>query len=163
MFFNLFAAAEPSANFCVAHGTLCSDPSLYPTFCNKPVKQWYCYNRIELWLWISSQAISVCFGWTPGSHSRNPEVPLRSRPNQNQVPRNTGRKTLFYSVVEELKATRKNIAISYCRKLEHHFIHTKITPTGKDYKMGVHEVHRTREVLGAWDPGKWRYAWSVFL
>jgi len=29
------------------------------------VKQWYCYNRVELWLQISSQAISVCFGATP--------------------------------------------------------------------------------------------------
>jgi len=55
VFFNDFAAAEPSANVCVAHGTPCSDPSVYPTFCNKPVKQWYCYNRIDLWLRISSQ------------------------------------------------------------------------------------------------------------
>ena len=36
VFFNLFAAAEPSANVCVAHGTLCNDPSVYPIFCNKP-------------------------------------------------------------------------------------------------------------------------------
>jgi len=36
VFFNLFAAMEPSANVCVAHGTLFSDPSVYPTFCNKP-------------------------------------------------------------------------------------------------------------------------------
>ena len=35
MFFNLFAAREPSANVCVAHGTLCNDPSVYPTFSNK--------------------------------------------------------------------------------------------------------------------------------
>jgi len=26
---NLFAAAEPSANTCVAHGTLCNDPNVY--------------------------------------------------------------------------------------------------------------------------------------
>jgi len=57
LFFNLSAAAEPSANVCIAHGTLCNDPS---------------YNRIETWLQISSQAISVCFGGTPGSLSRNP-------------------------------------------------------------------------------------------
>jgi len=31
-FFNLFVVAEPSANACVAHGTLCNDPSVYPTF-----------------------------------------------------------------------------------------------------------------------------------
>jgi len=73
--FNFSAAAEPSANVCV--GTLCNDPSVYPTVCNKPVKQWYCNNRTELWLRISSQAISVCFGGTPGSHSRNPEVPRK--------------------------------------------------------------------------------------
>jgi len=36
VFFNLFPAVEPSANVCVAHGTLCIDPSVYPTFCNKP-------------------------------------------------------------------------------------------------------------------------------
>jgi len=35
-------------------------------------KCFYCYNCIELWLRISSQANSVCFGGTPGSHSRNP-------------------------------------------------------------------------------------------
>jgi len=29
VFFNLFAAAEPCANVCVAHGTLCNDPSVY--------------------------------------------------------------------------------------------------------------------------------------
>jgi len=29
VFFNYFAAAEPSANVCVAHGTLCNDPSVY--------------------------------------------------------------------------------------------------------------------------------------
>ena len=29
VFFNLFAAAEPSANVCVARGTLCNDPSVY--------------------------------------------------------------------------------------------------------------------------------------
>jgi len=28
MFFDLFAAAKPSANVCVAHGTLCNDPSV---------------------------------------------------------------------------------------------------------------------------------------
>ena len=44
MFFNLFAAAEPSANVCVARGTLCNDPSVYPTFS------------------LMNQAISVCFG-----------------------------------------------------------------------------------------------------
>jgi len=33
--------------------------SVYPTSCNKPVKQWHCYNRIELWLQISSQRILV--------------------------------------------------------------------------------------------------------
>jgi len=36
VFFNLFAAAEPSANVCVAHGTLCNDPSVDPTFCHEP-------------------------------------------------------------------------------------------------------------------------------
>jgi len=29
MFFNLLAAAEPSVNVYVAHGTLCDDPSVY--------------------------------------------------------------------------------------------------------------------------------------
>jgi len=29
VFFNLFAATEPSANVCVARGTLCNDPSVY--------------------------------------------------------------------------------------------------------------------------------------
>ena len=29
VFFNLFAAAEPSANVCVSHGTLCNDSSVY--------------------------------------------------------------------------------------------------------------------------------------
>ena len=44
VFLNLFAAGVPSANVCVAHGTLCHcyGPSIYPTLCNKPVKQWYC-------------------------------------------------------------------------------------------------------------------------
>jgi len=60
VFFNLFTATEPYANVCVAPGTLNNDPSVYPGFCNKR---------------ISSQAISVCFGGTPGSHWRNPEVP----------------------------------------------------------------------------------------
>ena len=32
VFFNLFAAAEPSANVCVAHGTICNDSSVYLTF-----------------------------------------------------------------------------------------------------------------------------------
>jgi len=36
VFFNLFAAAEPSANICLAHGTLRNDQSVDPTFCNKP-------------------------------------------------------------------------------------------------------------------------------
>jgi len=44
-FFNLFAAREPSANVCVAHGTLCNDPSVYPTFSNKSLKQWYWYKN----------------------------------------------------------------------------------------------------------------------
>jgi len=29
VFFILFAAAEPSTNVCVAHGTLCNDPCIY--------------------------------------------------------------------------------------------------------------------------------------
>ena len=29
VYFNYFAAAEPSANVYVAHGTLCNDPSVY--------------------------------------------------------------------------------------------------------------------------------------
>jgi len=28
VFFNLFVPAKPSANVCIAHGTLCSDPSV---------------------------------------------------------------------------------------------------------------------------------------
>jgi len=35
VFFNLFAAAEPSANVCVTHGTLCNDPRCL-----------YCFNCI---------------------------------------------------------------------------------------------------------------------
>jgi len=31
VFFNLFAAADPYANVCVAHGTLCNDPSVIAT------------------------------------------------------------------------------------------------------------------------------------
>ena len=57
VFFNLFAAEETPANVFVAHETLCNDPSVYPTLRNKPVKQWYCHNCIELWLRISSQTI----------------------------------------------------------------------------------------------------------
>jgi len=34
--FNLFAAAEPSGNTCVAHGTLCNDSNIFPTFFIKP-------------------------------------------------------------------------------------------------------------------------------
>ena len=48
---------------------------------NSGIASWY--NRIELWLQISSQAISVCSGETTGSQLRNPEVP-----------RNLGWKTL---------------------------------------------------------------------
>ena len=29
VFFNIFAAAEPSANVCVAPGTRCNDPNVY--------------------------------------------------------------------------------------------------------------------------------------
>jgi len=36
VFFNLFSAAEPFANVCVAHGTLRNDPSVYATFCHEP-------------------------------------------------------------------------------------------------------------------------------
>ena len=58
--------------------------------CSWNPMQWskclYCYSSIELWLRISSQAISVCFGGTPVIHSWNPEVP-----------RNPGWKTLLYS------------------------------------------------------------------
>jgi len=36
VFYNLFAAAEPSANVSVAHGTLCNNPGVYLSFCNKP-------------------------------------------------------------------------------------------------------------------------------
>jgi len=32
-------------------------------------------HTVELWLRISSQADSVCFGGNPGSLSRNPKVP----------------------------------------------------------------------------------------
>jgi len=55
-FFKLFAATESCAIVCIAHGTLCSDPSVYPTL----------YNGIELRLQISSHAMSVCFDGTPG-------------------------------------------------------------------------------------------------
>ena len=50
------------------------------------VEQWLCYNRIELWLLISFQTASVCFGGTPGN--RNPWYP--------EVPRNPGWNTLLY-------------------------------------------------------------------
>jgi len=36
VFFNPFAAAWPSANACVAPGTLCDDPIVYSTICSKP-------------------------------------------------------------------------------------------------------------------------------
>jgi len=45
--------------FALLTGTLCNEPSVYPTFCNKPLKQWYWYKNIELWMQISLQAISV--------------------------------------------------------------------------------------------------------
>jgi len=32
VFFNLCVVAESSANVCVAHGTLCNDPSVYSAF-----------------------------------------------------------------------------------------------------------------------------------
>jgi len=48
VFSYFIAATKPSANVCVAHGTLCNDPSVH--------------NRIELWLRILSQANSVRFG-----------------------------------------------------------------------------------------------------
>jgi len=35
----------------------------------------HCYNCIELWLRISFQEHSVCFGRTPGSHLKNPKGP----------------------------------------------------------------------------------------
>jgi len=50
----------------------------YPLFRNKPVTQWYCYNRIELCMRISFHAIPVCFGETSGSHSRNAEPRLKN-------------------------------------------------------------------------------------
>jgi len=80
VFFNLLAAAEPSSNFCVAHGTLDSDPSVYPTSCNKP-DGWKCHIYV----------LFLCFSGTPSSHLRNPEVP-----------RNPGWKTLIYSRVERI-------------------------------------------------------------
>jgi len=52
VFFNLFAATEPSANVCI--------------HCSWNPMQWskclHWYKRLELWSRISSQAISVCFG-----------------------------------------------------------------------------------------------------
>jgi len=45
VFFNLFAAREPSANIRVAHGTLCNDLSVYSTFSNKSLKQQYWYKK----------------------------------------------------------------------------------------------------------------------
>jgi len=71
VFVNLFAATEPSGNVCIAHGTLCNDPSVYPIFCNKP-DGYKCSIYVLLY-----------FGGTVCSHSRNAEVP-----------RNTGWKTL---------------------------------------------------------------------
>ena len=70
--FQPFCCSGTFSKCCIAHGTLCS--------CDTVV---HCCNRVELWLRISSQAISVCFGGTPGSHSRNPVFP-----------RNPGWKTL---------------------------------------------------------------------
>jgi len=97
VFFNLFAAAQLSTNVCLARGTLCSDPSsrfcaYYVTQREKQekelinrvfntihdgkdiVNQWYCYNRIELWLRISSQAMSVCFGGNPWQALAEPRL-----------------------------------------------------------------------------------------
>ena len=53
--FNLFAAAETSANVSVADGTLWDDPSVYPTFCTN-----------QMGRYVSAD---------PGSHSRNLWVP----------------------------------------------------------------------------------------
>jgi len=50
--FNLFVAAEPSANVSIAHGTLCIDPSVFIA------------TTAQNWSQISFQAISVCFGGT---------------------------------------------------------------------------------------------------
>jgi len=60
VFFNLFAAAEPSADVCVVHGThAMMHVSILLSLINE---------------FISSLATSVCVAGTPGNHSRNPEV-----------------------------------------------------------------------------------------
>jgi len=65
VFFNLFAAMEPSANVCVAHGTLCSDPTFYSA---KPLRT------------VFANFVPGQFGLfrgatlTPGSHFHKPDV-----------------------------------------------------------------------------------------
>ena len=64
--------------------------------CWQKSMQWskclYCYNCIELWLQISSQTNSVCWGGTLGSHLWNLEVP------QNPQLKNTGLQCGIYNL-----------------------------------------------------------------
>jgi len=70
--FNLFAAGEPSTNTCIAHGTLCHDLRVCPIFCNKPVKQLYWCNRIELW--VANFVLGNCslIWWNPWQPTAEP-------------------------------------------------------------------------------------------
>ena len=90
VFFNLFAAAEPSADVCVAHVTLCNDPSVCLTFR---------YKR------ILSQVFLACFGGTAGGHSRNPGLP-----------RNPCWKTLSWTLRKALSELQ--VASSWCSKMK---------------------------------------------
>jgi len=70
VFFNLSAAAEPSANVCVAHGTLCEGPSLHLAFCNKPMAR---NVASMLYFYISAEPLAgtrgtLRFGGAPSCH-----------------------------------------------------------------------------------------------
>jgi len=63
VFFNLFAATEPSANACVTHGTLCNCEAAVLLQPHRAVVANFVTGTFGL------------FRGTPGSHSWNPEVP----------------------------------------------------------------------------------------
>jgi len=63
VFFNIFAAENLPQMFAVLMEPYAI---IHMSILLSVIKLW-----IELWLWISSLAISVCFSGNPGSHSWN--------------------------------------------------------------------------------------------
>jgi len=65
VFFNLFAAAEPSASVCVAHGTLCNNPSVYTLF----VISQMCGNAASmLYFYVSAEPLADTRGTSVEKH-----------------------------------------------------------------------------------------------